>query len=54
MTYSIFEKKFKIFSVNANRQDVIFFEGKLIHKTDDQLNNIPRVAICIRYISNFI
>tara|TARA_B100000780_G_C21115473_1_gene451234 strand:+ start:1214 stop:1951 length:738 start_codon:yes stop_codon:yes gene_type:complete len=47
------DKKFKIFSTDVNRTDVIFFEGKLMHKTDQQLNIIPRVAIGIRYISAF-
>ena len=47
------EKNFKVFSVNVKRTDAIFFEGKLMHKTDKQLNDIPRIAICIRYISAY-
>ena len=48
------EKKFQVFSVDVNRTDVLFFEGKLMHKTDEQLNHIPRVAIGIRYTSAFL
>ena len=47
------EKKFKVFSVDVNRTDVLFFEGKLMHKTDEQLSPIPRIAIGIRYASTF-
>jgi hypothetical protein len=47
------EKNFKVFSFDINRTDAIFFEGKLMHKTDTQLNDIPRIAIGIRYISAF-
>ena len=54
MNYLIFKKKFQIFSVDVNRTDVLFFEGKLMHKTDRQLNHIPRVAIDIRYSSAFL
>ena len=48
------EKKFQVFSVDVNRTDVLFFEGKLMHKTDEQLNHMPRVAIGIRYTSAFL
>ena len=53
MNYSIFKKNFKVFSFDITRTDAIFFEGKLMHKTDTQLNDIPRIAIGIRYISAF-
>jgi len=46
------EKNFKIFSTNLNRGDVVFFENKLMHKTDLQLNDLPRVAVVFRYFSS--
>ena len=46
------EKNFKVFSTRLNRGDIVFFENKLMHKTDIQLNDLPRVAIVIRYLSS--
>ena len=46
------EEKFKIVNIGLSRGDVVFFENKLLHKSDDQQNKIPRVAFVIRFISN--
>ena len=46
------EKNFDILTPTVSRGDVIFFEGKQLHKSDNQTNKIPRVSIVIRYLAN--
>ena len=46
------DKKFRIINIGANRGDLILFENKLLHKSDVQNNELPRVAFVIRFISN--
>lgn len=46
------DKKFKIINLGANRGDVIIFENKIMHKSACQLNDLPRVAVVIRFLSN--
>lgn len=46
------EKKFKVVNIGLRRGDVVLFENKLLHKSDEQLNDLPRVAFVIRFISN--
>jgi hypothetical protein len=48
------EKTFKVVNIGLKRGDVVFFENKLLHKSDDQQNDLPRVAFVIRFISNGI
>ena len=48
------EKTFKVVNIGLERGDVVFFENKLLHKSDDQQNDLPRVAFVIRFISNGI
>lgn len=46
------EKEFKVVTPKVNRGDVVFFEAKQLHKSDNQENTIPRVSLVIRYLSN--
>tara|TARA_B100000900_G_scaffold336228_1_gene297954 strand:+ start:1135 stop:1914 length:780 start_codon:yes stop_codon:yes gene_type:complete len=46
------EKNFQILSPNVKRGDAIFFIGNQLHKSDNQLNSIPRVSLVIRYLSS--
>jgi len=46
------EKQFQLESPKVKRGDVIFFIGKQLHKSDNQLNPIPRVSFVFRYLSN--
>lgn len=46
------EKKFEIINIGLNRGDLVFFENKLLHKSDEQDNSLPRIAFVIRFISN--
>jgi hypothetical protein len=46
------EKKFLLYSPQLKRGDVIFFIDRQLHKSDDQLNSIPRVSFVFRYLSN--
>jgi len=46
------EKNFKLVSPEVKRGDAIFFIGNQLHKSDDQLNTIPRVSFVVRYLSN--
>jgi len=46
------EKKFQTLTPEINRGDVIFFIGPQLHKSDEQYNDIPRVSIVIRYLSD--
>mgnify|MGYP003954120473 CR=1 FL=1 len=48
------EKKFQLESPKVKRGDVIFFIGKQLHKSDNQLNPIPRVSFVFRYLSNLV
>ena len=46
------EKKYKIVCNKTSLGDVIVFESKVLHKSDQQTNVIPRVSFVIRFISN--
>ena len=47
------EKKFKILQVGARRGDAIIFVNGLLHKSDVQLNDIPRIAFVTRFLSAY-
>ncbi len=46
------EKNFHILTPTVSRGDIIFFEGKHLHKSDNQTNKIPRLLIVIRCLAN--
>ncbi len=46
------EKKFQIKNVKLNRGDVVFFDHKTFHKTDNQLNKIPRIGIVVKFLAD--
>jgi hypothetical protein len=45
------EKIFKTQSISIKRGDVAFFENKVLHKSDNQENTIPRISVVVRYLS---
>jgi len=46
------KKKFKIINIGADRRDAILFEANLLHKSAKNFNDLPRIAIVVRYLGS--
>ena len=46
------EQKFKQYSPTISRGDVLLFVDKIMHKSDEQKNDLPRTSLVVRFISN--